>query len=138
MFEWGRRQQAIWAVMATSLSLIYFGEVVFGGPRKDVTDNRSWWCPQYKGKKSIREGSFFTKSRFPFKKWLLLLHFWIRQFSDTTAALDAYIHKSTAIDVYQLFREVCTTKRLNTRIMFGGNWVIVEIDESLFCHKSKL
>lgn len=31
--------------------------------RKDVTDGYSWWCPQCKGRKSIREGSFFSKSK---------------------------------------------------------------------------
>ena len=60
------------------------------------------------------------------------MHFWLRQFSVTTAALDADISKSTAIDVYQWFREVCTTTLLNTPIVLGGNGVIVEIGESLY------
>ena len=107
-------------------------------PRKDVSDSRSWWCPQCKGRKSIREGSFFSKSRLPLKKWLLLLFFWLREFPVTTAALDAEIHKSTAIDVYQWFREVCTTTLLNTQIILGGNGIVVEIDESLFRHKPKV
>ena len=79
---------------------------------------------------------FFANSHLPLKKWLLLLHFWIRQFSVTTVALDADIHKSTAIDVYQWFHEVCTTKLLNTQIMLGGNGAIV--DETLFHHKPKV
>ena len=58
------------------------------------------------------------------------MHFWL-QFPVTTAPLDADINKSTAIDVYQWFREVCSTTLLNTPIVLGGNGVIVEIDESL-------
>ena len=60
------------------------------------------------------------------------MHFWLRQFSVTTAALDADISKSTTIDVYQWFREVCTTTLLNIPIVLGGNGVIVEIGESLY------
>ena len=107
-------------------------------PRNDVRDGKSWWCPQCKGRKSIRHGSFFAKSRLPLKKWMLLLHFWLQQFPVTTAALDADIHKSTAIDVYQWFREVCTTTLLNTPIVLGGTGAIVQIDESLFRHKPKV
>ena len=98
--------------------------------RNDITDGKSWWCPQCKGRKSIRHGSFFAKSRLPLKKWMLLLHFWLREFPVTTAALDAGIHKSTAIDVYQWFREVCTTTLLNTPIVLGGTGAIVQIDQS--------
>ena len=79
-----------------------------------------------------------SQSRLPLKKWLLLVHFWLRQFPVTTAVLDADISKSTAIDVYQWFREVCSTTLLNTPIVLGGNGVIVEIDESLFTHKPKV
>ena len=39
-------------------------------PRSDVSDGRCWRCPQCKGRKSIREGSFFAKFRLPPKKWL--------------------------------------------------------------------
>ena len=67
-------------------------------------------------------GSFFSKSRLPLKKWLLLLFFWLREFPVTTAALDAEIHKSTAIDVYQWFREVCTTTLLNTQVEMELLW----------------
>ena len=107
-------------------------------PRSDVSDARSWWCPECKGRRSIREGSFFSKSRLSLKQWLVLLHYWLREFPVTTAALDAEVNKSTAIDVYQWFREVCSTTLLNSRIVLGGNGKVVEIDESLFRHKPKV
>ena len=54
-----------------------------------------------------KEGSFFTKSRLPLKKWLLLLHYWARQFPVKDAAEDAEVNKSTACDIYRWLREVC-------------------------------
>ena len=35
-------------------------------------------------------------------------------------------------------REVCSTKLISTPIILGGPGIIVEIDESLFRHKSKV
>ena len=44
--------------------------------QSDVSDGVSWYCPQCYTRKSIRDGSFFSKS---LQKWMLLLHFWVRQ-----------------------------------------------------------
>ena len=41
--------------------------------RTDVSDGCSWYCPQCYTRKSIREKSFFAKSRLPLQKWLLLI-----------------------------------------------------------------
>ena len=44
--------------------IIYYGcAVPMMERRSDVTDVVSWWCPHCKSRKSIREGSFFTKCR---------------------------------------------------------------------------
>ena len=40
------------------------------GKRGDVSDGCVWRCPQCKTTKTVREYSFFTKSRMPLKKWL--------------------------------------------------------------------
>ena len=68
--------------------------------RNDVIDGVSWWCPQCKGRPSIREGSFFTKSCLTLQKWMILLHYWVRQYPVTDAAEEAEVTKHTAIDVY--------------------------------------
>ena len=104
-------------------------------PRHDISDDRSWWCPQCKGRKSIRTGSFFSKSR---QKWLILLFYWVHECPVTDAAENAEVNKETAIDVYQRLRETCSTTLVNTDIVLGGNGVIVEVDESLFRHKPKV
>ena len=54
------------------------------------------------------------------------------------AADNVDVSKKTAIDVYQFFRDVYTTKLLQTPIVLGGPNVVVQVDESLFSHKPKV
>ena len=49
--------------------------------------------------KSVRENSFFTKSRMPLKKWLLLLHYRVRQYPAKDASEEAMVDNSTVCDV---------------------------------------
>ena len=106
--------------------------------RPDVSDGISWWCPQCKGRKSIREGSFFSRSRLTLQKWLMLLYFWVHDNPVIDVAVQVEVSKGTAIDVYQWLREVCSTALLRTNIVLGGPGKIVQIDESLFRHKPKV
>ena len=106
--------------------------------RNDVSDGVSWWCRRCKGRKTIREGSFFSKSRLSLQQWLLLIYWWARQYPVTDAAKETNVDKGTACDVYRWLREVCSTRLLRTRIVLGGPGVIVQIDESLYCHKPKV
>ena len=108
------------------------------GTRKDVTDGLVWRCPQCKTTKSIREGSFFTKSRLTLQKWLLLIHFWVKQYPVTDVAVEVEIDKNVACAVYKWLREVCSTKLLQSPIILGGPGVVVQVDESLFRHKPKV
>ena len=81
--------------------------------RGDVSNGCVWRCPQCKTTKSIHEGSFFTKSRMPLKKWLLLLHCWVRQYPAKDAAEEAEVDPNTACDIHRYFLEV----RLKTSII---------------------
>ena len=85
--------------------------------------------------KSIREGIFFSKSKLPLRKWVLLMHFWVRQYPVTDAGEECEVDKKSACNVYQWFREVCSTKLLQTSITLGS---VVQVDESLFFHKPKV
>ena len=73
------------------------------GKRGVVSNGCVWRCPQCKTTKSICEGSFFTKSRMPLKKWLLLLHLWVRQYPAKNAAKEAEVDPNTACDIYRYF-----------------------------------
>ena len=107
--------------------------------RSDVSDGVSWWCPHCKGRKSIRDGSFFAKSRLTLQKWLILMHFWAREYPVGDAAEEAQVQQKTAIDIYQWLREVCSTRLItNGPVVLGGPGTVVQIDESLFRHKPKV
>ena len=97
---------------------------------------------------SVRE-VFFTKSRMPLKKWLLLLHCWVRQYPAKDAAEEAEVDPNTACDIYRYFsgglswnvyvyRWFRETTLLNTTILLGGPGKIVKVDESLFRRKPKV
>ena len=67
-----------------------------------------------------------------------MLHLWSREYPVTDAEDEVEIERRTAVDIYQWFREVCTTKLLQTPVILGGPGVVVQIDESLFRHKPKV
>ena len=56
----------------------------------------------------------------------------------TDAKEEAEVDKHTVIDIYQWFREVCSMKLIQNRVVLGGPGIIVQIDESLFRHKPKV
>ena len=106
--------------------------------RNNVHDGVSWRCLQCKGRKTIREGSFFHKSNLTLQKWFVLMIWWAREYPVSDAAKEADVDRGTAIDVYRWLREVCSTKLLSTPIVLGGRGDIVQIDESLFRHNPKV
>ena len=83
-----------------------------------------------------QEQNFFSKSKLPLQKWLLMLYLWAREYPVSDAAEEAEISSRVAIDIYQCLREVCTDILL--QIILGGPGVVVHIDESLFRHKPKV
>ena len=107
-------------------------------PRQDVSDGRSWWCRQCKTRKSIRNGSFFSKSKLTLQTWLILLYNWARDRPVTDAMDEAEVDTRTAVDIYQWLREVCTTSLLANPVVLGGPGVVVQFNESLFRHKPKV
>ena len=106
--------------------------------RLDVSDGVRWRCRVCKTSKSIREGSFFAKSRLPLQKWLLLIYLWARDYPVKDVAQEAEIDKNVACDILNWFREVCSLKLIQRDITLGGPGKIVQIDESLFRHKPKV
>ena len=88
-------------------------------------------------RRSVRESSFFAKSQLTLQTWLMLLHFWSRQNPVSDTAECAKVALNMAVDVYQWLREVCSTRLINDGpVMLGGPGVIVQMDESLFKHRS--
>ena len=74
--------------------------------KKSLSDGVTWGCPKCKTTKSIRQGSFFSKSKLSLQTWLILIYWWAQEYPVTDAAQEAECNKSTAVDVYQWLREV--------------------------------
>ena len=106
-------------------------------PRDDISDKFHWKCRRCNKRISLRDSSFFSKSKLSLQKWAILMYWWARQYPVTDAAEEAEVTEATACQVYQWLREVCLTKLINTPIVLGGSNVTVQIDESLFRHKPK-
>ena len=45
-----------------------------------VSDGVSWRCPTYKTTKSIRDGSFISKSKLTLQKWMVAMLWWSREY----------------------------------------------------------
>ena len=73
----------------------------------------------------MREGSFSGNSG-----WLILFHWWMREYPSGQAAEEAKV----AGQIYPWLWEVRTTKLLATPIQLGGPGTVVQIDES-FCYE---
>ena len=86
---------------------------------------------------SIREGSFFTKSKLTLQKWLILMYWWVREYAVGDASEEAKVTANSAVQVYQWMRDVCSTKLKQHPIKLGGPGVVVQINESLYRHKPK-
>ena len=104
--------------------------------RNDVSDGDSWWCPQCKARRSIREGSIFTKYRLTLQKWMILLHNWVRQYPVTDAVEEVEVTKLMCTNGCERFAPQNLYNSLY--IQLGGAGIVVQIDESLFCHKPKV
>ena len=102
------------------------------------SDGVCWSCRVCHTTKSIRQGSFFSKSKLTLQKWFIAMVWWSREYPVTEMAQEAEVAENTACDIYQWLREVCSTKLLQTPIVLGGPGVIVQIDESQFKHKPKV
>ena len=101
------------------------------------SDEYAWRCSGCYTFKSIRHRRFFSKSRLPLLKWLLLMYKWSRECPVTDVADEIEVTEKTAIQVYQYLRDVCSWRLVqhDPQIALGGSGHVVSIDESLFCHK---
>ena len=94
---------------------------------------------------SIRRGSFFERSKLTLQKWLLLMHWWAKEYPVTNAAEEVEVSNKTAIQVYAWLRDVCNAWlrdvcsyrlcNIDPPIKLGGQGIVVAIDESLFSHR---
>ena len=73
----------------------------------------------------MTEGSFLVKSKMTLQKWLILLYWWVWDYPVGDASEEVQVTMTTAIQAYQYFWDVCSTKLLQQPIVLGGPGIIV-------------
>ncbi|XP_047143060.1 male abnormal protein mab-31 [Hydra vulgaris] len=109
---------------------------------KRTVDGYCWYCKECKRRRSVRDGSFFTRSKLSFKQIILFIYCWSRdmQLKDIQheARLSSVNH--TLVDWGNFCRDVCEVEiETNPNVVGGinndGTAIVVEIDESKFFHR---
>ena len=104
-------------------------------------DGRRWKCNDCKFTKSIRDGSFFSRSHLYLQQIMLLVYCWAYDLQQGQAAHEAQVNKtSTIVDWYNFCREECEVYQERQNIEIGGfdvngQPIEVEIDESKYFHR---
>ena len=109
------------------------------GGMENKQDKTIFCCTEKHCKTTMgrRGGSFLEKSKLPLDKWLHVIYLWSMSTPVTSACTQVGISRVTGVDIYNFLREVCSTALLRQPVLLGGPGRIVQIDESLFCHKCK-
>lgn len=95
-------------------------------------DGIIWRCPSHKGRKmSIRNGSYFEKSKLSLPDLLWLLFLWSHETPVKTVESLTGIGDDSIRQWYQYFRDACSHYLVNNNFQIGGHNVIVQIDETL-------
>ncbi|KAK7507258.1 hypothetical protein BaRGS_00001193 [Batillaria attramentaria] len=105
-------------------------------------DGKRWRCPGACNiTKTIRDGSWFEKSKLSLPTSILLLYFWSADFPQGLVSRELQLSRPTIIDWSNFIREVCEEDlRLHPQQVGGldeatGQPIIVEIDESKYFHR---
>ena len=89
-------------------------------------------CVRCNSSKSIRTGSWFSKSNLTMAEILEITYSFSHDWQQLQLTHETGISGRTAVDWYQFSREVTTEILLNRSEKLGGEGKIVEIDESKF------
>lgn len=99
-------------------------------------DRHCFRCKECRKKKSIRHGSFLSKSKLELRHFIMLIYFWSTK--THAGAMQTHLSLSNvSIVVWTKFiREVCSSKLMNLNPKIGGPGKIIQIDESVI-YKAK-
>jgi transposase-like protein len=107
-------------------------------PRKNIQDGYQWECQGVEGRRehithqSIRNGSWFSKSKIKLVDILMMTHFWAHKCSSMFIMHELGLSKVTVVKWRKFCRGVCLRGLLDESCVIGGENQIVEIDESKF------
>ena len=92
------------------------------GEKKSITDKCIWRCKR-KGCKaniSVRDASYFSKSRLPLNKLLHCVYLWALETPIISASTQLGISQVTLVALYNFLREVCSTALIANPVQLGG------------------
>ena len=73
----------------------------------------------------------YDGSHLSVKRHLALMYFWARETSVAETTDHVGVSSATVVQWFQYFRDICSWKLLQTRIVLGGVGKVVQIDESV-------
>lgn len=106
--------------------------------RECAADGYVWQCNTTKCKKnrrSVREGSLFSRSHLPIAKALIILYEWARGEQGTEIANDINVHRGTVVEWTLVARKLVAAHLSIASEQIGGAGKIVEIDETLVARR---
>ena len=97
-------------------------------------------CKGCRGKKSLREGTFFADfPRIPLKKLLIVIYLWGQRELRSKVSSMVGLTKNSVGRVFATLRFICKRDLVDRPvILFGGRVFVVKCDESQFKPKSKV
>ena len=85
---------------------------------------------------TIRDRSFFSHSKIPLGKSLLLIYLWSVNYTAKDAVRETEMSKASVIDWFRFCRDICVDYFYRNDDTIGGEGIIVEIDESLLSKRN--
>lgn len=110
--------------------------------QEDAIDQVLWKCSACGKKKSVRHGSFFSRSKIRLSRLILLVFMWSREAPQCQVKEDCDIAEDhTVVDWFNFCRDICSLNLVHNLLKIGGldpvtlEPKVVEIDESKFFHR---
>jgi len=129
-------------ILKSSMKCGSCGEVMTWTAKQSVIDQYVWKCQnkrcsKYKTTLSIRTNSFLGISRISLQTWIDLLYRWSNEESFVAIQRSLTVSTPTLIKIFKTIRKCIFEYFEANPVRLGGENVICQIDESLFCHKQK-
>ncbi len=108
-------------------------------PCSTTSDGYIWKCRstvkgegRHQKSRSIRHGSWFSKSNLTLAELIQMTYFWAHGFTQQQVQHELGVSSATTVDWFMFHREICESEILDSSQPIGGPGVTVQIDESKF------
>jgi hypothetical protein len=94
-------------------------------------------CEKNKTTTTIRKGSCFEDVRSDLRLIVFSIYLWSMETPECKACELTGLKRPTMVFIYAFLRGICKKHFEANPIRLGGNGVVCQVDESLFCYKPK-